>query len=70
MKSYCDACPEEVKGFSKEVEDLVGRLTQVLENQFKEDVKVRGTSASHRVSCGKADSGFRGFISSQRANIF
>ncbi|XP_026195861.1 exocyst complex component 3-like protein 4 isoform X2 [Anabas testudineus] len=39
MKSYCDACPEEVKGFSKEVEDLVGRLTQVLENQFKEDVK-------------------------------
>ncbi|XP_044023008.1 exocyst complex component 3-like protein 4 [Siniperca chuatsi] len=39
MEEYQDACPDEVEGFSKEVKWLIVRLTEEMEDQFKEDVK-------------------------------
>ncbi|XP_060918524.1 exocyst complex component 3-like protein 4 [Labrus mixtus] len=40
MEGYQAACPQEVEGFRKEVKWLIVRLTQDLEDQFKEDVKL------------------------------
>ncbi|KAM3594865.1 uncharacterized protein V6R79_015139 [Siganus canaliculatus] len=40
MEGYQDACPGEVEGFRREVNKLIIRLMQDLEDQFKEDVKV------------------------------
>lgn len=40
MDGYQEACPGEVEGFRKEVKWLIVRLTQDLEDQFKEEVKV------------------------------
>lgn len=40
MAGYQDSCPHEVEGFKREVKGLVVRLMEVLEEQFKEDVKV------------------------------
>ncbi|XP_074517111.1 exocyst complex component 3-like protein 4 isoform X1 [Sebastes fasciatus] len=39
MDGYRDTCPEEVDGFRKEVKGLIMRLLQVLEDQFKDEVK-------------------------------
>ncbi|XP_039992323.1 exocyst complex component 3-like protein 4 [Xiphias gladius] len=39
MEGYGGACPDEVEGFRKEVNWLIVRLTQGLEDQFKDDVK-------------------------------
>ncbi|XP_027857199.1 exocyst complex component 3-like protein 4 [Xiphophorus couchianus] len=39
MAGYQDSCPHEVEGFKREVKGLVVRLMEVLEEQFKEDVK-------------------------------
>ncbi|XP_045919063.1 exocyst complex component 3-like protein 4 isoform X2 [Micropterus dolomieu] len=39
MDGYQEACPGEVEGFRKEVKWLIVRLTQDLEDQFKEEVK-------------------------------
>uniref|UniRef100_UPI0037E9288A exocyst complex component 3-like protein 4 isoform X2 n=1 Tax=Semicossyphus pulcher TaxID=241346 RepID=UPI0037E9288A len=39
MEEYQQACPQEVEGFRIEVKWLIVRLTQDLEDQFKEDVK-------------------------------
>ncbi|XP_067336202.1 exocyst complex component 3-like protein 4 isoform X2 [Channa argus] len=39
MEGYKDTCPGEVEGFRREVKCLIVRLVQVLEDQFKEDVK-------------------------------
>lgn len=36
-----DACPDQVGGFREEVKWLIEQLLQKLEEQFKEDVKVR-----------------------------
>lgn len=41
MESYQEACPDQVEGFKKEVKWLNARLTQELEDQYKEDVKVQ-----------------------------
>lgn len=41
MDGYRDTCPEEVDGFRKEVKGLIMRLLQVLEDQFKDEVKVQ-----------------------------
>ncbi|XP_014848089.1 PREDICTED: exocyst complex component 3-like protein 4 isoform X2 [Poecilia mexicana] len=39
MAAYQDSCPHEVEGFKREVKGLIVRLMEVLEEQFKEDVK-------------------------------
>ncbi|XP_041668894.1 exocyst complex component 3-like protein 4 isoform X2 [Cheilinus undulatus] len=39
MEGYQAACPQEVEGFKREVKWLIVKLTQDLEDQFKEDVK-------------------------------
>ncbi|XP_007540129.1 exocyst complex component 3-like protein 4 isoform X2 [Poecilia formosa] len=39
MAAYQDSCPHEVEGFKQEVKGLIVRLMEVLEEQFKEDVK-------------------------------
>ncbi|KAA8589314.1 hypothetical protein FQN60_012679 [Etheostoma spectabile] len=39
MDGYQDICPREVEGFRKEAKWLIIRLMQVLEDQYKEDVK-------------------------------
>ncbi|XP_073339797.1 exocyst complex component 3-like protein 4 [Pagrus major] len=39
MEGYRDACPDEVEAFRKEVKWLIVRLSQDLEDEFKEDVK-------------------------------
>ncbi|XP_012731431.2 exocyst complex component 3-like protein 4 isoform X1 [Fundulus heteroclitus] len=39
MEGYQDRCPKEVEGFKREVKDLILRLMQSLEEQYKEDVK-------------------------------
>ncbi|CAG5866881.1 unnamed protein product [Menidia menidia] len=39
MKGYQDSCPGEVEEFTKEVDLLIKRLLQGLEDQFKENVK-------------------------------
>ncbi|XP_042356662.1 LOW QUALITY PROTEIN: exocyst complex component 3-like protein 4 [Plectropomus leopardus] len=39
MDGYLDTCPQEVEGFRKEAKWLIIRLTQELEDQFKEEVK-------------------------------
>lgn len=41
MDGYQDACPDQVEEFRKEVKWLNVRLMQDLEDQFKEDVKVK-----------------------------
>lgn len=40
MESYQEACPDQVEMFKNEVMRLNARLTQELEDQYKEDVKV------------------------------
>lgn len=39
MEGYQTACPQEVEGFKREVKLLIVRLSQNLEDEFKEDVK-------------------------------
>ncbi|XP_054470118.1 exocyst complex component 3-like protein 4 [Anoplopoma fimbria] len=39
MEGYRGSCPDEVDGFRKEATCLITRLTQTLEDQFKDDVK-------------------------------
>ncbi|XP_034715017.1 exocyst complex component 3-like protein 4 [Etheostoma cragini] len=39
MDGYQDTCPKEVEGFRKEAKWLIIRLMQVLEDQYKDDVK-------------------------------
>ncbi|XP_031729059.1 exocyst complex component 3-like protein 4 isoform X3 [Anarrhichthys ocellatus] len=39
MEEYRDSCPDEVDGFRQEATSLIIRLNQVLEDQFKDDVK-------------------------------
>ncbi|XP_042244643.1 exocyst complex component 3-like protein 4 [Thunnus maccoyii] len=39
MEEYRDTCPHQVEGFGQEVKGLIIRLTQGLEDRFKEDVK-------------------------------
>ncbi|XP_029316652.1 exocyst complex component 3-like protein 4 isoform X2 [Cottoperca gobio] len=39
MEGYRDACPAEVEAFSKETKGLIFRLMDLLEDQFKEEVK-------------------------------
>ncbi|XP_067470720.1 exocyst complex component 3-like protein 4 [Thunnus thynnus] len=39
MEDYRDTCPHQVEGFGQEVKGLITRLTQGLEDRFKEDVK-------------------------------
>lgn len=41
MEEHRAACPDEVEAFKKEVKLLTVRLGQDLEDQFKEEVKVR-----------------------------
>lgn len=51
MEGYRHACPDEVEGFTKEVRELIVGLMRDLEDQFKEDVKVREANQS-RVTLG------------------
>ncbi|XP_068574097.1 exocyst complex component 3-like protein 4 isoform X2 [Cebidichthys violaceus] len=39
MEGYRDSCPDEVDGFRQEASELIIRLNQALEDQFKDDVK-------------------------------
>lgn len=54
MEGYRDACPEEVEAFQKEAKWLIVRLCQDLEDQFKEEVTVRGHMNQSRVVLGES----------------
>lgn len=41
MEGYRECCPTQVDHLSREVDGLVHRLVQGLEDQFKNDVRVR-----------------------------
>lgn len=46
MEEYKETCKDGVNGFQKAVDSLIDKLMRDLEDQFKEDVKVRQSSES------------------------
>lgn len=49
MEEYKETCKDGVNGFQKAVDSLIDKLMRDLEDQFKEDVKVRQSSESYVV---------------------